>query len=114
MNDADYDRLLELRERSNGGFSDNDVHFLLRLIEQLMDQYDVRVRELLEANNREVERRRAAVAALRHLRRRFRGTVVDGQIPGAPGAAWVMDVDGKSVRLPDFIDAAIETAEAPP
>ena len=75
---------------------------------------DRRVTELLEANNREVERRRAAVAALRHLRQRFTGTVVDGQIPGAPRAAWVMDVDGKSVWIPDFIDAAIEAAEAQP
>jgi hypothetical protein len=74
---------------------------------------DRRVSELLEANNREVERRRAAVAALRRLRERFTGTVVYGQIPDAPSAAWVIDVDGKSVWLPDFIDAAIEAAEAP-
>ncbi len=75
---------------------------------------DARIQELIEANNREVERRRAAVAALRHLRRRFAGTVVDGQIPGAPGAAWVMEVDGKSVWVPEFIEAAIAAAEAQP
>ncbi len=62
------------------------------------DRREIRIQELLEANNREVERRRAAVAALRHLRERLR-------------AAWVMDVDGKSVWLPEFIDAAIEAAE---
>ncbi len=65
-----------------------------------------------EANNREDERRRSATTALRHLRRRFTGTVVDGQIPDAPGPGWVMEVDGKSVWVAEFIDAAIAAAEA--
>ncbi len=73
---------------------------------------DVRIRELIVANNREVERRRAATGALRHLRRRFTGTVVDGQIPDATGPGWVMEVDGKSVWVAEFIDAAIAAAEA--
>ncbi len=81
---------------------------------KMVSALDRRVADLLAANKREVELRRAAVAALRHLRRRFAGTVVYGQIPDMPSAAWVMDVDGKSVWIPDFIDAAIAAAEAPP
>jgi len=77
------------------------IHELARPSALATDRRETRIKELLEANNREVERRRAAVAALRHLRERLR-------------AAWVMDIDGKSVWLPEFIDAAIEAAEAQP
>lgn len=41
-----------------------DIRYLLDLIDRLRAQHDARVTELLAANSREVERRRAAEAAL--------------------------------------------------
>ncbi|MGC1885683.1 MAG: hypothetical protein WA709_06235 [Stellaceae bacterium] len=84
MNETDRNRLTEIRARCARSDElgvlaglpsfEGDFDFLLRLI----DQHDQRVTELLEANNRELERRRAATGALRRLRQRITGAILDG------------------------------------
>ena len=84
MNETDRNQLTEIRARCARSDElgvlaglpsfEGDFDFLLRLI----DQHDQRVTELLEANNRELERRRAATGALRRLRQRITGAILDG------------------------------------
>jgi hypothetical protein len=122
MDSLDRQKLTALRAQRD--FLEGNERLLLELVDRLEAKHDAlelhaerlelyaerRITELLEANNREVERRRAATAALRRVRQRITGTVVDGEI--FPFCAWRIEVAlNATTTLAKFIDAAIARAE---
>lgn len=98
--------------RANRDHLNANQRLLLELFDRIEADHERRVSELLAANNREVERRRAAVAALRIVRWRLASTVA---------ARWTSyhPEDRHAPKqyestLADFLDSAIAAAEARP